>query len=63
MKLAGSGWDYRHATLIIYVSEDGIKRCESLLIFKGSTRTEIARIEREMTQYDSEVIVQWDPKA
>ena len=63
MKLARSGWDYRQATLMIYVSADGIMRCKPLLIFKGSTAPKNARIRKEMTKYDSGVVVQWNPKA
>lgn len=57
MKLARSGWDYRQATLMIYVSADGIMRCKPLLIFKGSTAPKNARIRKEMTKYDSGVVV------
>ena len=63
IKTHRSGWDKRQATLMIYVSADGINRCKPLLIFKGQDRTKCSRIKKVMTQYDSGVVVQWDPKA
>lgn len=63
MKIARSGWDYRQATLMVYVSADGVNRCKPLLIFKGKDATKNARIRKEMTAYDPSVLVQWNPKA
>lgn len=48
---------------MIYISADEIKRCKPLLIFKGSTGAKNACIKKKMTQYDTEVVVQWNPKA
>ena len=63
MKIARSGWDYRQATLMIYISADGINRCKPLLIFKGKDGQKNTRIRKEMTMYDPGVTVQWNPKA
>ena len=63
MKIAQSGWDYCQATLMIYVSANGMKRCKPLLIFKGTSGSKNHRIKKEMTQYDPGVVVQWNPKA
>ena len=63
VKTHRSGWDYRQATLMIYVSADGVNRCKPLLIFKGQDGPINSRIRKEMTMYDSGVIVQWNVKA
>lgn len=63
LKTTQSGLDYQQATLMIYVSADGVSRCKPLLIFRRKDAQKISRIEKEMTQYDPEVVMQWNPKA
>lgn len=63
VKTHRSGWDYCQATLMIYVSADGVLRCKPLIIFKGSPGPKNSTIRKEMTKYDSGVIVQWNKKA
>ena len=58
MKIARSGWNYRQATLMIYVSANGIKRCKPFFIFKGTSGPKNHRIKKEITQYDPGVVVQ-----
>ena len=60
IKTHRSGGDKRQVTLMIYVSADGINLCKPLLIVIGQDSTKCSRIK---TQYDSGVVVQWDPKA
>lgn len=60
LKTARSGWDYRQATLMVYVSADGILRSKLLLIFKGKDAQKNSRIKKEMAQYDSGVVVQYN---
>ena len=57
MKIARSGWDYRQATLMIYVCANGINHCKPLLIFKGKNGAKNTRIKKEMASYDSGVTV------
>ena len=63
IKTHRSGWDYRQATLMLYVSADGIPRCKPLLIFKGKDGVKNNSIRKEMTKYDKGVVVQWNSKA
>lgn len=63
VKTHRSGWDYRQATLMLYVSADGISRCKPLIIFKGKDGPKNNTIKKEMTKYDPGVVVQWNPKA
>ena len=61
IKQSRSGWEKRCATLMIYVSADGLKHCRPLLIFKGQGKH--ANIKREMKKYHRDVVVQWNKKA
>ena len=63
IKTHRSGWDKRQAILIVYVSADGVNRCNLLLIFQGQDVVKNSRIKKEMQQYDSGVVVQWNSKA
>ena len=63
IKTHRSGWDKRRATLMVYVSADGVNRCKPLLIFQGQDVVKSSRIKKEMQQYDSGVVVQWNAKA
>lgn len=58
-----SGWDKRQATLMLYVSADGVNRCKPLIIFKGKDGAKNSRIKKEMTRYHSGVTVQWNDTA
>lgn len=63
VKTHRNGWNYRQATLMIYVFADGVPRCKPLLILKGTVGPKNSIIRKEMTKYDSDVVVQWNPKA
>ena len=63
LKLLGVDGITAKPTLMIYVSADGVLRCKPLLIFKGKDAQKNSCIKKEMAQYDSGVVVQWNPKA
>lgn len=63
LKTHRSGWDYRQATFMLYVSADGVNRCKPLIIFKGTDGPKNSTIKKEMIKYDSGVVVQWNMKA
>lgn len=58
IKIARSGWDYRQATLIIYISADGIKRCNPFSYFQrwygggGAVAPKMFVSKEKMTQYN-----------
>ena len=58
-----SGWDKRQATLMVYVSADGINRCKPLLIFRGKDGIKNSRIKKEISQYHTGVSIQWNDTA
>lgn len=47
---------------MLYVSANDVSRCKPLLIFREKDGDKNTRIKKEMTQYDSEVVVQWNDK-
>lgn len=57
LKNAQSGWDYRQATFMVYVSTDGVSRCKPLLIFRGKEVQKNSRIKKEIAQYDPGVVI------
>ena len=61
IKQSRSGWEKRCATLMIYVSADGLNRCKPLLIFKGQGK--FIAMKKEMKKYHNDVVVQWNGKA
>lgn len=63
VKIQRDDWNYRQATLMIYVSADDMRRCKSLLIFKDKNDEKNSRIKKKMSQYHSKMIVQWNEKA
>jgi hypothetical protein len=63
VKSARSGWEKRQATLMVYISADGIARCKPLIIFHGSEGKKTKPIRDEMLKYDQGVKVVWNKEA
>ena len=63
VKTQRSGWDKRQATLMVYMSADGVNRCKPLLIFHGKDIPKNKEIQAEMKKYDSGVVVIWNEQA
>jgi hypothetical protein len=62
IKTHRSEWDYRQATLMLYVSADDIARCKSLFIFKSKNEIKNNTIKKKMSKYDKKVMIQWNSK-
>jgi hypothetical protein len=57
-----SGWDKRQATIQLTVFADGISRVKPLIIFRGAASSSTAPRQKEEKQYDSRVVVKFNPK-
>lgn len=62
LKIHRSGWNYRQATLMLYVFVDEMLRCKPFLIFKGKDGLKNNIIKKKMIKYDHDVVVQWNKK-
>jgi hypothetical protein len=57
-----SGWDKRQATIQLTIFADGVARVKPLIIFRGEEKTTRTQRKREAAQYDSRVVVKFNPK-